>query len=275
MRLLTGAVVDRARQSENESATVAGGERPPVAPPMISVVVPTLDEELLLPRCLAALEGQIGHELIVVDGGSRDRTVEIAARAGALVARSPRANRGLQMNLGVHRARGDVLLFLHADSCLPPAGLAAVQALLRSRPDVVGGCFTMRLDSCSPLCRLASWGADLYHRTGRQLFGDRAVFVRRDVFEAVGGFRDLPIMEDVDLGRRLRRFAVRRDGRAAHRLVMLRGPVVSSARAFERAGTMRVLARIVLACAAYECGLPVDHIVRLYPTAAGGPLAAN
>ena len=231
---------------------------------MISVVIPALDEELLLPRCLASLEGQIEHELILVDGGSRDHTVEIAERAGALVERSPRANRGLQLNLGARRAQGDVLLFLHADSCLPSGALAAVKALLSSRSDVVGGCFTMRLDSRSPLCRLISLGGDLYHRTGRSLFGDRAVFVRRSAFEEVGGFRELPIMEDVDLGHRLRRLPSRFGALEPRRLVMLPGPVVSSARAFEQLGTLRLLGRILLACAAYEWGLPAERIASIY-----------
>jgi rSAM/selenodomain-associated transferase 2 len=283
MRLLTGTVVDRANQRDEKAkdrremdrdlrrATVtdpaAGTPRHrPAAARAISVVVPALDEELLLPRCLASLEDQIEHEVIVVDGGSRDRTVQLAQCAGALIERSPRANRGLQLNLGARRARGEVLLFLHADSCLPRGALAAVETLLSGRPDVVGGCFTMRLDSRSPVCRLASWGGDLYHRTGRPLFGDRAVFVRRDAFEAVGGFRELPIMEDVDLGRRLRR--LRPPGRRG-RLVMLSGPVITSARAFKRLGGLRLLARILLACVAYRCGLPVDRIARLCPSSAG------
>ena len=172
-----------------------------------------------------------------------------------MVERSPRANRGLQMNLGARRANGDVLLFLHADSRLPPGALAAVEALLSSRADVVGGCFTMRLDSRSPLCRLASWGGDLYHRTGRPLFGDRAVFVRRGAFEAVGGFRELPIMEDVDLGRRLRRLG---------RLAVLPGQVVSSARDFEHQGHIKLTAKILLACVAYDCRVPAGAIAQFY-----------
>ena len=242
---------------------------------MISVVIPALDEELLLPRCLASLEDQIGHELILVDGGSQDRTIDLAERTGAVIVRSPRANRGLQMNLGARRAQGDVLLFLHADCCLPPGALAAVEALLGSRDDVVGGCFTMRLDSRSPLCRLASWGGDLYHRTGRPLFGDRAVFVRRDAFEAVGGFRELPIMEDVDLARRLRKSRGPSGACETRRLFMLPGPVVSSARAFDRMGTLRLMARIMLSCVAYECGLPPDRIAHLCPRAEGGRLVAG
>jgi rSAM/selenodomain-associated transferase 2 len=252
MRLLTGAVVDRAKETDEKSRG------------MISVVIPALDEELLLPRCLASLEDQIDHELILVDGGSHDRTIDLAESAGALVVRSPRANRGLQMNLGARRASGQILLFLHADCRLPPGALAAVEALLRSRDDVVGGCFTMRLDSRSPLCRVASWGGDLYHRTGRPLFGDRAVFVRRDAFEDVGGFRELPIMEDVDLARRLRRLRRRSKARATGRLVMLPGPVVSSARAFERRGVLKLTVRILLACAAYDCRMPENAIALLY-----------
>jgi rSAM/selenodomain-associated transferase 2 len=269
MRLLTGAVVDRVNGEECRRH-----RRAPTRT-TISVVIPALDEELLLPRCLASLENQIEHGLVVVDGGSHDRTIDLAESAGALVVRSPRANRGLQLNLGARRARSDVLLFLHADCCLPPGALAAVEALLSSRADVVGGCFTMRLDSRSPLCRVASWGGDLYHRTGRPLFGDRAVFVRRDAFEAVGGFRELPIMEDVDLARRLRRLRRRSKARAAGRLVMLPGPVVSSARAFERRGALKLTARILLACAAYECGLPAERTAHICTGAAGGRLIAD
>lgn len=242
---------------------------------MISVVVPTLDEESLLPLCLASLEGQTEHELIVADGGSRDETVALAERAAARVVCSPRANRGLQMNLGAAQARGETLLFLHADSCLPPGALAAVEALLSSRPDVVGGCFTMRLDSRSPLCRLVAWGGDLYHRSRHALFGDRAIFVRRSAFATVGGFRELPIMEDADFGRRLRTPHGRPGVRTPRRLVMLRGPVVTSARAFEQVGALRLLARILLACAAHELGLSPERIAAMYNSPAGRLLAAD
>jgi rSAM/selenodomain-associated transferase 2 len=177
-------------------------------PPRISVVIPVLDEEARIERQLAyhaALEGL--HEIIVVDGGSRDRTVKRVRegrRTQLLVA--PRG-RAAQMNAGASVATGDVLLFLHADVELPPDAARQVAGAL-SDPCVVAGAFRTwtvpegeRRSWLGPLLHLA----DLRSRYARLPYGDQALFVRAEVFRTVGGFPDQRLMEDVEFGRRLRR----------------------------------------------------------------------
>lgn len=173
----------------------------------LSVVIPVLDEEARIATQLAELAAIPGvDEVIVVDGGSRDRTVEIAsASPAARVLLAPRG-RGGQMNAGARAARGDVLLFLHADVGLP-ADAAMWIARTFARSDVVAGAFRTwtvadaRGSWLGPLLHLA----DVRSRVSRVPYGDQAMFVRRTAFEQVGGFPDQPLMEDVELSRRLRR----------------------------------------------------------------------
>lgn len=167
----------------------------------ISVVVPALDEAGRIGRCLASVAGPPGpNETIVVDGGTSDATREIA-RARALVVDAPRG-RARQMNAGAREASGDALLFLHADTVL---GADAFRHLRRALADpaVVGSTFTLRFDADRPLLRAYA----AFTRIGPRLFryGDQGIFVHRSVFRALGGFADLPLMEDVDFLRRLRR----------------------------------------------------------------------
>lgn len=170
----------------------------------ISVVIPTLDEAESISATLDAV-ARVGGlaEVIVVDGGSRDKTVEIAQKAGVRVITSD-AGRGAQMHTGARVAEGTVLWFLHADTHpLPDASERIIEAL--SDPGVVGGNFEVRFDGDERAARFLSW---LYPHL-RQLglcYGDSGIFVRREVYERVGGFRPFPIFEDLDLVRRIRRY---------------------------------------------------------------------
>lgn len=179
----------------------------PSEPPRVSVVVPVLDEEARIGRQLRLLAGSgPWHEVLVVDGGSRDDTVD-AARAveGIRVLSAPRG-RGFQMNAGARAATGDVLLFLHADVELPPDALRHVGEALAD-PDVVAGAFRTWTVPDAPGLRLAPLLhlADLRSRYTGLPYGDQAVFVRAATFERVGGFPEQPLMEDLELSRRLRR----------------------------------------------------------------------
>ena len=172
--------------------------------PAISIVIPVLDEELRIGAALGAVAALAGlHEVIVVDGGSTDRTVAIARAAGARVVPAPRG-RGPQLNAGAAAATGDVLLFLHADTTLPGDAVVQVGRALAS-PDVVAGAFRTWTIADAP----RPWFAPLLHladirsRITRYPYGDQAMFVRTSAFHAVGGFPDVPLMEDLELSRRL------------------------------------------------------------------------
>ena len=195
---------------------------------MISVIVLALNEEARLPACLAALAGQAPHELLVVDGGSTDRTVASARAAGARVIVSE-PGRAVRPNRGASDAAGDVLLFVHADTRLAPGALELVEQTLAADPGIVGGSFTLRFDRPGAVLRLFEILGDLYHCVSTSLYGDRGIFVRRGAFGALQGFRPLPFMEEYDLGRRLPRLG---------RVCILHRPVVTSAREFESQGPL-------------------------------------
>ena len=176
----------------------------------ISVVILTLDEAVWVERALAPLQPAraAGHELILADGGSRDRTLEIAAPLVDRVVRAPRG-RALQMNAGARVARGDLLVFLHADTVLSWELLGALPAEL----DGSGRCwgrFDLRLGGERIVYRLIERLINLRTRWSGIATGDQAIFVRRRRFEKVGGFPEIPLMEDVALSRALQAAAARR-----------------------------------------------------------------
>jgi rSAM/selenodomain-associated transferase 2 len=165
----------------------------------ISVVIPTLNEEATIAQAIAQLDSVLGdYEAIVVDGESIDRTVEVAAEAGASVVLRP-GSRAVAMNAGAARASGQALLFLHADTMLPAGAGDAIRSALAGQD---GGAFTVLHDNRPLPFRLAAAAYRPFHRG---VYGDQAIFVAREVFERVGGYQSLPIMEDYDLVQRLRR----------------------------------------------------------------------
>lgn len=211
---------------------------------MISIVIPALHEEKALPATLDAVRAQLGdHEVIVADGGSGDRTCAIAERAGARIVRSP-PGRARQMNAGARCARGEWLLFLHADTLLPAGALEAIASLPAT---VEAGCFHQTFNHPHLLLlvisRLHNWRC----RATWIMYGDQAMFVRRRVFEELGGFPEAHL-EDVRLSERLRE-------RAAPAL--LPAAVVTDARKFLAHGIIRSFARIILILVCHRLGLPL------------------
>ncbi len=216
---------------------------------MVSVVIPTLNERDFLAVTLQHVKANdVEHECIVVDGGSVDGTVEIAESAGAQVVISNQCQRAAQMNLGARQARGDILVFLHADTRLPPAALTRIEQKLAD-PHVVGGAFTRRFNTNSFLLRLTCRLAEARsHMFGWHL-GDQAMFVRRDIFQKLGGFREIGLFEDLDFSRRLARLG---------RVVTLRPAVISSDRRFQSRGPLATTMRDVWLTLRYVCGEDPD-----------------
>jgi len=196
----------------------------------LAIVIPALGEAAQLAATIASARGPAVAECIVVDGGSRDASVAVARAAGALVIDAPRG-RARQMNAGAVRATADVLLFLHADTRLPPGFDAAVLAALRDAA-VVGGRFDVRFAPNSALLALTAALMNRRSRLTGIATGDQAVFVRRSVFEAMGGFADEPLMEDVAFTR-----ALKRRGRIA----CLRQRVTTSSRRWQSDGPLRTI----------------------------------
>jgi rSAM/selenodomain-associated transferase 2 len=225
----------------------------------ISIIIPTLNEERALPETLLNVAACApGCEIIVADGGSADRTKEIALGGllpGILWLDSPQG-RGNQMNAAAARAAGDVLLFLHADSQLPPDTPQLVTEAL-SDPRIVGGNFRIRFVPRAPLADVYTWCYNV--RTHFRIFyGDSALFVRREVFERLGGYRAALLMEDIEFLRRLRK-----TGRLAY---IRSGTVTTSARRFP--GTLKGLGMLgvwMLLHILMTCGVRQETLERLYP----------
>ncbi len=198
------ADLDRLRSLIASRAVAAPETQRVLAMPRISIVMPVLNEEKRIEKALRELAQHSGiHEVIVVDGGSRDRTVELARHHAVRIVTAPRG-RGRQLNAGAAEATGDVLLFLHADTALPDDAADHIARTL-ARPRAVAGAFRTWTVADEP----RPWFAPLLHladlrsRVTRYPYGDQAMFVRSNVFRAAGGFADVPLMEDVELSQRL------------------------------------------------------------------------
>lgn len=230
----------------------------------VSIVVPVRDEA-------AGIAGHLEHlarsfpdcELIVADGGSRDDTVERAGPWATVVTSRP--GRGPQLNAGAAAASGEVLWFIHADTVVDRAALPALRASLAD-PRVVAGGFRLRFDRTSPALRWLAWTSNLRARHLGWIFGDQSLFVRRAVFDDLGGFPDLAIMEDLEMSRRLARRG---------RLAVLGVPSTASARRFSDRGTVRMIVLMQWYKLQYLLGVDTDRIRRRYdatrPVPGGGP----
>ena len=216
----------------------------------VSVVIPALDEAKLLPAAIASVR-QDAAEVLVVDGGSADRTRPVAAAAGARVLESP-GGRGPQLDRGAREARGDWIVFLHADTRLE-AGWH--DALLGLGPRVVGGAFRFGLDTARPGRRYAEWAVGLRCRWLGVPFGDQAIFCRRAAYAAAGGFPPEPLFEDLAFVRRLRRLGP---------LVLLAPRAVTSARRWERDGALFTTVRNNALVLLFLAGVSPRRLAAIY-----------
>lgn len=220
----------------------------------LSVIIPTLNEETHLPQTLASLPAQTPDEIIVADGGSTDATLSVAQGRCDRIVEAPRG-RAHQMNHGAAVATGDVLLFLHADCLLERGALAEARALA-AQPSVAAGCFRMRVRSQGWLYRSIDGCASARVRLSGLIYGDQGMFLRRDMFDRVGGFPSLRLMEDVFISRRLRQLG---------RVVVGRKRIFVSPRRWQQQGIIRQTLRNWTLTALAAAGVSPDWLSRFYP----------
>jgi len=220
----------------------------------LSVVVPMLNEAATIASTLDALRcGAPEAEIVVVDGGSIDASIAIAQPLCDVLISAARG-RALQMNVGARASHGDALVFVHADTIVPTTFAADIAAAL-SDPAVVGGRFDVELDASALPYRVIGAMISLRSRISRTGTGDQAIFVRRDVFDRIGGFPELELCEDLEFSRRLKR---------AGRVACLRTRVTTSARRWNRDGVARTVVRMWMIRAMYLMGVPPDRLKRMY-----------
>jgi len=239
--------VDVPEDLPSANAVLAGGTS-------LSVIIPTLNEEIRLPFLLERLKQSNPHEIIVADGGSRDRTVEIARQAGVRVI-SVAKGRASQMNLAAAMATGEFLLFLHADTIPPPEYQQVVTRLLQS-PATSAGAFRFELAGDLPSAPLIESLVNLRCRLLGMPYGDQGLFMRCRIFHHVDRYPDWPVMEDLHMVRRLKRLGRVRTAPEAAR---------TSTRRWEKGGTIRTFLRHQLMLAAYHLRVPPQVIAKLRP----------
>lgn len=214
------------------SAHVGATRRDTLEAHALSIIIPALNEAENLRRHLGNLLRTCPEaEMIVVDGGSTDETADVVRGFPRTTLLSAASGRARQMNAGADVATGAILLFLHADTALPPDASSAILGALRA-PDVAGGRFDVQFDSPRPIFRLIAGMMNLRSRLSGIFTGDQGIFVRRDIYDALGGFAEIPLMEDVEFSRRLKRQG---------RLACVRQRVTTSARKWEREGVFRTI----------------------------------
>lgn len=217
----------------------------------LAIVIPTLNEARALGATLPALRGR-AEEIWITDGGSTDATLRIAEAHGAHVVTGP-PGRGGQLNRGARAASSEVLLFLHADTRLAPDSVENVRRAIAK--GAIGGGFRIHYDEDHPMPRLANRLVDLRTRLTGNPLGDQAQFATREAFDALGGFREWPILEDLDFIRRLKRH-----GETA----LLDPPVSSSGRRVRNQGVLRSVVINWLIWILYFAGVSPYRLARLY-----------
>jgi len=222
---------------------------------MISVVIPALNEEENIGRCIAALRSsESSCEVIVADGGSRDRTREVAESCTGVTCIRTEKGRGNQMNAGASHARGDVLLFLHADTILTAGWDREVESALGDNR-VAGGTFTFAIDNPLRKYRMIEAWVSMRCRVFGLPYGDQAIFVRRDVFDALKGYKNIPLMEDVDLIRRMKKLG---------RIALLEQKALTSGRRWVAKGLIRTAAVNQIIMLLYLLGVSPHRLAKFY-----------
>jgi rSAM/selenodomain-associated transferase 2 len=223
----------------------------------ISVIIPVLNEAANINSLIGHLRSQAPVdtvEIIVVDGDPRGNTIKAISHPD-IVRAIAGTGRGIQMNHGAARATSDILLFLHADTFLPQDAFARIREAFQDA-EYVAGCFDLGVRSARKLFRITERYVALRTTITRIPFGDQAIFVRREYFERIGGYREIPIMEDVDLMRRIR-------GRGDV-ICIIPEKVSTSARRWEKEGVLQMTFRNWVLQALYCCGVSPGRLARFY-----------
>ncbi len=215
----------------------------------ISIIIPVLNEARNIKQAVASTQPSTNVEVIVVDGGSNDGTVEIAESLGVKLISAPRG-RAAQMNAGALAASGEILLFLHADSRLS-AGFDIIVRTALQQPGVVAGAFAVRIDAQLWSLRLVEWGVNWRSRFLQMPYGDQAIFLTKEIFHKIGKFPEIPIMEDFELIRRLRRTG---------EITIINVPVLTSARRWLKNGVFKTTLTNQIIIVAYLLGVSPKRI---------------
>ena len=218
----------------------------------LSIIIPALNESAQIPAAIQSARKGLPLEVIVVDGGSRDETAQIASKAGATVIQAPRG-RAAQMNAGAGISRGSHLLFLHADTRLPDGYSVYIRRILND--SVAGGAFRFGIAQPFSGRRLVEWMTNFRARKLQMPYGDQAIFIRRKDFIEMDGFKPLPIMEDYDFIRRLRRRG---------RIVIADAVALTSGRRWLELGALRTTLINQLMITGYYCGIAPEKLAEFY-----------
>ncbi|MFT7461194.1 MAG: rSAM/selenodomain-associated transferase 2 [Planctomycetota bacterium] len=220
----------------------------------ISIIVPCLNEAASIQSCLSSLQflRANGHEVIVVDGSSNDATVSLAKDMADYVLVAPRG-RARQLNFGADKATGSLLLFLHADTLLPEDAEARLNEVVGS--EFLWGRFDVRLSGAHILFRLIEYFMNIRSRVTGIATGDQAIFVSRELFEYVGGFPDIELMEDIAFSKKLKKMASP---------ICLRDKVLTSSRRWEKVGIIKTVFKMSLLRLRYALGVKPDKLARDY-----------
>ncbi|HHT9126341.1 MAG TPA: TIGR04283 family arsenosugar biosynthesis glycosyltransferase [Candidatus Brocadiia bacterium] len=226
---------------------------------MISIIIPALNEEDSIGATLEYLKGCIADakvEIIVADGGSKDKTSEIASKYGVSVLTGTDSSRAFLMNLGAKEAKGDVLFFLHADSYPPETFVADIKQALKDEY-VVGGAFDHRFSEDVFLIKVVCFFNRIRFRITKNYYGDQGIFVRKDIFERLGGYKNMRILEDLDFSERLKKVG---------KTVLIRKRMLTSGRRFIKNGVIRTSMFMIWVRLLYVLGFDTERFAKTYRT---------